>query len=750
MSAKPAINSTLADRDSAAMEQLPTLHPLAVEQLKDATSKEGSVNVTRLITSVSSCYEASTRLACDQVGDVFLAPTVATRPDPQSETAFEAMVEAFEDATILIEYDGKIGAANKRAYEWLGRTDDDNCLPGMPIGGYLEKAGAGKAPQDWPSLVEAAAQTDGIYPLELALPNARSCALHLQRLTNGNHLLTLRSRQDYTDQKTHRLIENENRNLFDNAAIGIYRCDLDGRFMRANPAFVALLGYANEADALAKINTPEKPWHLDSGRSKTFRTTLLEHGRVTDFVSEVSCQLAQNRIWICENAWLVTDDDGQPLFYEGTIVGATDRIAAEAEIAHLAHHDNLTGLPNRLMFLKKLREALLSPNTASSVAVHCLDLDHFKNVNDTLGHEAGDRLLIAAARRLRSSIKSTDVLARLGGDEFTILQYGVRQPSDVSALASRIVSKMQEPFMIGDKQVNIGVSVGVATHRGQEPTGMLRDADIALYEAKRGGRRNHCVYTQAMGNAILGRRALEDDLREAIDKGEFELHLQPIVDAESGHAAVYEALLRWDHPTRGLVSPSRFVPIAEEGQMMRGLGDWVLNKVASIASHLPPGRCVAMNLSPLQLRDPGFIERLAASLEHHQVSPEQIELEMTETAIVTDDARTIESLSALRAMGLRLALDDFGTGHASLSYLQRFCFDKIKIDRSFVNRITEDPTSLAVVRAVTSLGRDLGADVVAEGVENAAQVAVLRDEGCQLFQGYLFGRPKAWQDVLRP
>lgn len=289
-------------------------------------------------------------------------------------------------------------------------------------------------------------------------------------------------------------------------------------------------------------------------------------------------------------------------------------------------------------------------------------------------------------------------MARLGGDEFTILQYNVRRATDVAALASRVVATLNEPFMIGENQVRVGVSVGVATYQGQEPAGMLRDADVALYEAKKSGRQTFAIYTSAMGDALQERRALEDDLRDAIEKGTFELHLQPVVDGDTGAPVVYEALLRWDHPTRGKVSPSRFVPLAEESSLMVGLGDWVLNKTVEAAAHLPAGLRIAMNLSPLQLRDQGFVERVRQAMDRFAIDPDQLELEITETVIMSDDQRTLDALNALRDMGLRLALDDFGTGHASLSYLQRFRFDKIKIDQSFVQRMVDDPISAAVVR----------------------------------------------------
>jgi diguanylate cyclase (GGDEF)-like protein/PAS domain S-box-containing protein len=581
------------------------------------------------------------------------------------------------------------------------------------------------------------------------VPGRGAITIDVLRAEDGGWMLLLREAGDPSEQgRLLRIAEEEYRSLFDNAVIGIYRSGFDGKPLRANPVLVKLNGYDSEDEMLSAVNDIGSEWYVDPARREAFKRELAEKGRVSDFVSEVYRHKTRERIWISENAWIVHDPNGKPLFYEGTVVDATERITAEEEINHLAHHDHLTGLPNRFLLLKLLREALLRPHMATSVAVHCLDLDHFKDVNDTLGHQAGDRLLVEAGKRLRSSIKSGDVLARLGGDEFTILQHGVRNASDVVALASRLVTIMNEPFLVGENQVSVGVSVGVATHKGQEPAAMLRDADVALYEAKKNGRQTYAIYTSAMGDALQERRALEDDLRCAIEDGAFELHLQPVIDGDTGNPVVFEALLRWDHPTRGKVSPARFVPLAEESSLMVALGDWVLDKTVEAAAHLPPGLRIAMNLSPLQLRDKGFVERVRAAMDRFGITPDQLELEITETVIMSDDQHTLDALNALRDMGLRLALDDFGTGHASLSYLQRFRFDKIKIDQSFVRRMVDDPISAAVVRAVTSLGLDLGAAVVAEGVETAEQRDALKREGCNLFQGFLFGRPQRWETVL--
>jgi diguanylate cyclase (GGDEF)-like protein/PAS domain S-box-containing protein len=729
-----------------------SLHPLAKQQLQDATEAHGQVDMNRLLSAVSACYEASASLALDVLKHNQPSPAA----DPEEDGLAFKFLDGLTDGLVLVNAEGRVRFINCTACGMLGveLKRPRHLLFGKSLGACLESLEPGDDSIGDNALKKFIADPTcepNDVTFSAKIPGRGGILLDVRRTDDGGWMLLLREIGDIGEQgRLLRIAEEEYRSLFNNAVIGIYRSSFDGKQLRANPMLVKLNGYESEEEMLPAVNNIGAEWYVDPTRREAFQRELSENGRVTDFISEIYRHKTRERIWISENAWIVHDPNGNPLFYEGTVVDATERIAAEEEINHLAHHDHLTELPNRFMLLKKLREALLRPHTAASVAVHCLDLDHFKDVNDTLGHEAGDRLLVAVGKRLRESIKTDDVLARLGGDEFTILQYNVRRATDVAALASRVVATLNEPFMIGENQVRVGVSVGVATYQGQEPAGMLRDADVALYEAKKNGRQTFAVYTNAMGDALQERRALEDDLRDAIENGTFELHLQPIVDGDTGSPVVYEALLRWDHPTRGKVSPSRFVPLAEESSLMVGLGDWVLNKTVEAAAHLPAGLRIAMNLSPLQLRDPGFVERVRQAMDRFAIDPDQLELEITETVIMSDDERTLDALNALRDMGLRLALDDFGTGHASLSYLQRFRFDKIKIDQSFVQRMVDDPISAAVVRAVTSLGSDLGAAVVAEGVETTEQRDALKREGCNLFQGYLFGRPTRWDQVLLP
>lgn len=422
----------------------------------------------------------------------------------------------------------------------------------------------------------------------------------------------------------------------------------------------------------------------------------------------------------------------------------TDLARSREHAQQLALHDTLTGLPNRGFLAERLEEDLaLAGRQATGLAMLCLDLDRFKQVNDTLGHPVGDALLRAVADRLRTCVRRSDTVARLGGDEFAIIQSPLESRENTEALAGRIVALLSEPYDLGEHHLVIGVSVGVAIAPSDSMRGemLLKMADVALYRAKSAGRGTARFFEPAMDEELQARRVLELHLRRAVVAGEFELHYQPLVNVQSGEIDAMEALVRWRHPERGLIRPDEFVPLAEETGLIVQIGAWVLRQACIDAATWPASIRVAVNISAAEFTGLGLIQSVKNALAEADLSPERLELEVTETTLLSDTEVGTTVLNGLRAMGVRIALDDFGTGYSSLNYIRSFPFDKIKIDRSFIQDIETSADCQAIVRAVTGIGEHLGIGTTAEGVETMSQFEHLRAQGCDQVQGYLFSRP---------
>jgi diguanylate cyclase (GGDEF)-like protein/PAS domain S-box-containing protein len=427
----------------------------------------------------------------------------------------------------------------------------------------------------------------------------------------------------------------------------------------------------------------------------------------------------------------------------------TERRRTEARIEHMARHDALTDLPNRVLFREHLEQHLGRVRRGEPLAVLCLDLDHFKAVNDSLGHPIGDALLQAAANRIRTCLRDKDTLARLGGDEFAILQVGAEQPNSSTALAQRLIEALGQPFDLHGQQVVIGTSIGIvlAPFDGNDPDQLLKNADMGLYRAKSDGRGTFRFFEPEMDAKMKVRRALEVDLRKALANGEFELFYQPIVDLRQNELSGFEALLRWHHPERGIVSPAEFIPLAEEIGLIIPIGEWALRKACTDAKLWPDSIVVAVNLSPVQFKSKNLVATVLQALATSGLPPKRLEIEITETVLIQDNETTLAMLHQLRDLGVRISMDDFGTGYSSLSYLRRFPFDKIKIDRSFIRDLARRDDSRSIVRAVTGLGSSLGMVTTAEGVETEEQLRLLRAEGCTQVQGYLFSPPKPLREI---
>jgi diguanylate cyclase (GGDEF)-like protein/PAS domain S-box-containing protein len=427
----------------------------------------------------------------------------------------------------------------------------------------------------------------------------------------------------------------------------------------------------------------------------------------------------------------------------------TEQHRSEARIAHMALHDALTGLPNRVLLNERLEDALRRVKRGEIIATHLLDLDHFKTVNDSLGHPAGDKLLRTVADRLRALIRETDTIARMGGDEFAIVQTAISQPADATSLAHRAIEAISAPFAVEGHQVVIGASIGIAVGPSDAltPDQLVRNADLALYRAKADGRGTYRFFEREMDAQMQIRRSLEDDLRKALPAGQFQLHYQPLLNLTSNRVSGFEALIRWMHPEKGLVTPRAFIPLAEEIGFIGALGEWAIRQACTLAATWPADIRVAVNLSPAQFRTPGLVPVVVGALEASGLSADRLELEITENTLLQDSEATLSTLYQLRALGVRVAMDDFGTGYSSLSYLQSFPFDKIKIDRSFVKDIADGVGSLNIVRAVVAMATGLGMETTAEGVETKEQLEMVRAEGCTEMQGFLFSVPLPPEEV---
>jgi diguanylate cyclase (GGDEF)-like protein len=441
-----------------------------------------------------------------------------------------------------------------------------------------------------------------------------------------------------------------------------------------------------------------------------------------------------------DGGWVATHED------------ITEQRQSEVKIEYMAHHDSLTDLANRVLLNERLEQALGHRiHREEIVAVHHLDLDQFKAVNDTFGHLAGDKLLKIVAGRLRGLVRDTDTIARMGGDEFVIVQGPIRDPAEATSLAQRIIALISEPYDIDGHQAIIGASIGIAVGPGDglKPDRLLRNADLALYRAKGDGRGTFRFFEPAMDQQMQARRIMELDLRKALAAGEFELYYQPVVNLASNEISGFEALIRWNHPEKGMVAPATFIPLAEEIGFIVPIGEWVIRQACTTAAQWPGDLHVAVNISAVQFRSPGLMQVIVGALAASGLHPTRLEIEITESVLLQNKETTLELLHQLRALGVRIAMDDFGTGYSSLTYLQCFPFDKIKIDRSFVKDITENPGSLNIVRAVAALANGMGMTATAEGVETSEQLDKITSEGCTEMQGYLFSKPLPAAEIER-
>ena len=534
--------------------------------------------------------------------------------------------------------------------------------------------------------------------------------------------------------------------VFDNAQEGIMVTDQNARILAVNPAFCEITGY-DEAEVIGATPAKFKSGRHDVAFYQAMWDTLIQTGR---WQGEVWDRRKNGEVY---PKWLsistVRDANGETMHYVSLFADITHLKESEARLEHLAHFDVLTDLPNRLLFYSRLEHALdQAKRHQQRLAVLFIDLDRFKTVNDSLGHPAGDELLISVAQRIRKRLRSEDTLARLGGDEFVILLEQMDDAQIAAVVAQNVLQVLSAPVHLsGGHEVFIGGSIGISLYPddADDATRLVSSADAALYQAKEQGRNTYCFYTNALTTAANDRLALETRLRYALERGEFVLHYQPLIDTQSGKPIGVEALVRWQPPGKAMVEPGHFIPIAEDTGLIVPLGEWVLRTACAQArtwqnDGLPP-LVMAVNLSGRQFQSEDMVALVRTVLVDTGLPAQYLELELTESIIMEHADQAIATLDALKALGVRLAIDDFGTGYSSLAYLKRFPIDKLKIDRSFVDGLADDADDREIATTIIAMARSLNLDVLAEGVETQQQLDILRGLGCGAYQGYLFSRP---------
>jgi diguanylate cyclase (GGDEF)-like protein/PAS domain S-box-containing protein len=561
--------------------------------------------------------------------------------------------------------------------------------------------------------------------------------------------------QDITERKeaAQALQEAERRyrSIFENAIEGVFQTTPDGTYIAVNPALARIYGYRSPEDLIVGLRDIRHQLYVEPERRGEFMRLMEEHGSVSNFESRVY-RRDGDIIWISENARAVHDDEGRLVCYEGTVEAITERKLYEAEIHHQATHDALTGLPNRNMLHDHLQRAIqVARQKGGLTVVAFVDLDQFKFINDSLGHQVGDELLKTVAQRLQSCLRDADMVARQGGDEFVLVLQNQTGEAGIAEAMQRILAAVSRPWQAGEREFHITSSIGVSRYPvdGRDVETLLKHADAAMYKAKEQGRNNFQFFAPWMDTQVSNRLEMLISLRRALDRQEFKLFYQPKLSLRDGGIIGAEALIRWELPGQGMVAPDRFIPFAEEAGLIVPIGEWVLRTAceqnrAWQDAGLPPIP-VAVNLSPRQMNQ-ALPEFVAGVLADSGLSASWLELEITENVVMKDAEKTVATLHALKRLGLRISVDDFGTGYSSLSYLRRFPVDALKIDKSFVRDIACDADSAAIVKAVISLGHILNLRVIAEGVEDEEQHVFLRENGCDEAQGYYFGKPMAVAD----
>jgi diguanylate cyclase (GGDEF)-like protein/PAS domain S-box-containing protein len=561
------------------------------------------------------------------------------------------------------------------------------------------------------------------------------------------------SRRKRSEQQA-RDAEARYRAIFENASEGIYQTTSDGQYLDFNPALARIYGYASAQELKESISDIQQQLYVDPLKRTEYINLMKAHGRVQNFEAQVYRKNG-DIIWITENSREVHDSEGNLLFYEGTVEDISERKQYEQQIEYQATHDSLTGLPNRVMLADRLDQYMKFADWHHhTVAIAFLDLDHFKLINDSMGHHIGDGLLKIMAQRLNLCVRDSDTVVRLGGDEFVLLLSSMRKTEDASHSMKRILQAIAEPCVVEGYEFVMSCSIGISVYPGDghDANTLLKHADSAMYKAKQSGRNNYQFYTQELNQALTERMKIETKLRHALENEEFRLYFQPKINLQSGELCGAEALIRWQEADGTLISPLSFIPVAEETGQIEAIGHWVLQHACRAAQQfqhvLGRNLPVAVNVSPRQFRQSDFVGKLLHVINETGVSASALELEITESTLAFDPPMFVKTLHKLKQLGLTLAIDDFGTGYSSMAYLKDFPIDRLKIDKAFVGTLEQEPANSAILKAIVALGHSLDIKLVAEGVETLFQRDFLRGIGCDELQGYWFSKPLPFDDFL--
>jgi len=666
----------------------------------------------------------------------------------QSERRFKALVSNSADIIVVTDQAGILQYVSPAFERILGRSADSYRQESMNL--FLHPDDRPRIADEFPPLL---ADPSRVLRTVLRGQDARGAWRHFEatitnRLEDPDVRGIVGNLHDITElREAHERF----RSAFENAPIGMAMTDLEGNIIRANPALGEIVGRTPEHLVGLGVNDLSHPDDRESSVAELRH--FVSTGSAGYQIEKRYMHLAGHEVWVAVSVSCVRDEEGQPLYLIGQVADITERRALRERLAYAAIHDTLTGLPNRELFMDRLDVALRrATRDRQEVAVIFLDLDRFKLINDSLGHEVGDQVLGAVADRLSTAMRASDTLARFGGDEFTVLCEDINDESDCVEVAQRLVMAMGQPLALQSGEVFVTLSVGIAlSHAGGTGADMLRNADVAMYRAKDRGPSRIEIYREDDEQNVVSRLRTSNDLHRALERDELELHYQPFVDLHTETLVGMEALVRWRHPTRGLLLPQDFIPLAEDSGLIVPLGSWVLKEACGQTAAWHALRTgteqdnarlnISVNVSATQLADPGFPRQVAEAIAQSGIDPDRLWLEITESTLMRDADEAVTVLQAFRDLGLHIEIDDFGTGYSSLSYLQRFPVESLKIDRSFVNDLDKRSDNAAIVRAIIGLGDSLGLPIIAEGVERRAQVSRLKALGCHLAQGYLFGRP---------